>query len=277
MELALRLKKVAPSATLALTQKALELRAQGEDVVSLTAGEPDFSVAPHIASAIAEAAGKETHYTAVAGSPELKEAIIERYRAKGQTFEPAEVMASTGAKQCLFNAMLALVNEGDEVIVGAPYWLSYADMARIAGANVKVIESTEEEDFLLREGQLQQAISDNTKIVVLNSPSNPTGALYDKTSLAALAEVLRKHPKVVVIWDEIYDQITFGSHNFVSLLDVAPDLRDRTLIVNGCSKAYAMTGHRIGWALGPRALIAAMTKIQGQSTSNPSAPFSEGR
>lgn len=273
MKLATRLSAVAPSATLALTQKAAELRAAGQDVVALTAGEPDFPPPRTATEALKRAVDDgHTRYTPVGGRPEVKAAIVEAYAARGLTYAAQQVVVSTGAKQSIFNAALALLDPGDEAVVLAPYWVSYPDIARIAGANVVTVDTTEADGFVVRPEALDAALTDKARLLFLNSPSNPTGGLYTRADLEAVAEVLRRYPNLVVIADEIYAKFVYGDGGFTSLLDVAPDLQDRTLIIDGCSKAYAMTGLRLGWALGPQPLIAAMTKLQGQSTSNPSAP-----
>ncbi len=273
MRLSNRLKGVAPSATLALAQKAKELKQAGQDVVSLTAGEPDFACAPHIVQAMKDALDRgETRYVAVSGLPELREVIRAQYAARNLDYALDEIIVSTGAKQALFNAAMCLLEEGDEAIITAPYWLSYADMVRIAGAQVVQIQTHEEDGFVLSPGALEAAITERTRLLVLNSPSNPSGAVYSKEQLSALAEVLRKHPQIVVLCDEIYTALTYQEGGAPSLLEVAPDLKDRALVIDGVSKTYAMTGLRIGWALGPKTLVSAMGRLQGQSTSNANAP-----
>lgn len=273
MRLAKRLEGVAPSATLTLAQKAKELQAQGRDVVSLTAGEPDFDTPPHIVRALVEALERgETRYSAVAGITELRQALRDIYQRRGRSFGADDVVVSTGAKQAIFNALFALLEPGDEAVILAPYWLSYADMIRLTGGREVVVETTAEAGFAPDPAAIERALSERTRAILLNSPSNPSGAVYDRTQLGQIAEVLRRHPQVVIIADEIYERFIFGGAPFTSILDVAPDLEERTLIVNGCSKTYAMTGLRLGWALGPKALIAAMVKLQGQSTSNTSTP-----
>jgi aspartate aminotransferase len=270
MPLTSRLNGVAPSATLTLAQKARELAEQGRDVVNLTIGEPDFPTPRHVVEAMKRALDRgETKYTAVAGIDPLRRAIAERMRAEGLAYDPAEVIVSTGAKQSIFNAVLALIDDGLEAIVSAPYWLSYPDMVRFAGGKVVTVPTLEEDGFVMTPDALERAITDKTRVLFLNSPSNPAGALYEAGDLRAIAEVLERHPQVVVISDEIYDCFVYDGGRYASLLGVAPELKPRVLVVNGCSKRYAMTGLRIGWALGPRALISAMGRIQGQSTSNP--------
>ncbi len=272
MKLAARMASIAPSATLALNAEAQALRAQGRDVVSLTAGEPDFPCPGHIVEALVQAARDgATRYTPVAGIPQARSAVAERYRPL-LSVETDNVILTAGGKQALFNAMQCLLDPGDEVITPAPYWLSYRDMTMIAEGRFVPIETNESTDFLMSASDLEAKISSRTKLVVLNSPSNPTGALYGREELASLLDVIRAHPQVVLVFDEIYDQIVYPPATFVSPLDLAPDLADRMVVINGGSKTYAMTGLRIGWALAPKDLIKAMSKIQGQSTSNPSAP-----
>lgn len=269
MRLTDRLSGVAPSATLALAQKARELQQAGKDVVNLTVGEPDFPTPPHIIRAIEQALERgETKYTAVNGIPELREAIVKSFAAQGITYSPADVIVSTGAKQTLFNAALCLLQAGDEAIIPAPFWLSYIEMVRFAGAAPIVVETEESRAFAMTPDALKKAISPRTRVLFLNSPSNPAGALYEPGELRALADVLVKHPEITIISDEIYDSFVYGGRKYASLLQVAPELKDRTVVVNGCSKRYAMTGLRIGWAAGPKAFIAAMSTVQGNSTSN---------
>ena len=276
MKIASRLSNVAPSATLALAQRAREMAAEGQSVISLTAGEPDFPTPIAIIDGLKNGldAG-HTRYTAVAGTPELREAIRRKYAKQGLDFAIDEIIASTGAKQSLYNVMMATVDEGDEVIFASPYWLSYADMTRLAGGVPKILTTTEADRFVMSPAQLEAALTPKTRAVILNSPANPTGAVYDRDDLAALAEVLRKHPDVLIVSDEIYEHLIYGDRTFVSILDAAPDLKPRTVVVNGCSKSYAMTGLRLGWAAGPKPVIKAMSTIQGQCTSNPSAPVQD--
>lgn len=276
MKLATRLSRVAPSVTLSLTQTAKELRAKGRDVVALTAGEPDFASPPGAIEALVKAAeGGHTRYTAVPGTIALREAVKARHGAEGHDYEIDEIIVSTGAKQCLFNAFLALLDEGDEVLIPAPFWVSYPDMTKIAGGTPKTLPTKEEDGFQLQPEVLEAAITEKSRVLVLNTPSNPSGGVYERATLEGLAEVLRKHPQVLVISDEIYDRIVYPGVEHVSILDAAPDLKERVLLINGISKAYSMTGIRIGWALGPKPLIKAMSKLQGQSTSNPNAPAQE--
>ena len=269
--LAKRLDAVKPSATVAISQRAAELKAQGVDVISFSMGEPDFDP-PKVVSEAAKRAIDEgaSRYTAVRGIKPLLEAICEdsARRRGGQRHTPDEVVVSVGAKHSLFNLALALYDEGDEVIVPAPYWVSYPEQARIVGAEPVVVEP--DEGFRLTPERLEAAVTDKTKALILCSPSNPTGAAYTGEQLAALAEVIRRH-SFWVITDEIYAQLVYGGFEQKSLLEVAPDLRDRLCIVDGVSKTYAMTGWRIGWVLAPAHVAKACEKIQGQSTTNPTA------
>lgn len=276
MKLATRLDAVAPSATLALGQKAREMAASGKDVVSLTAGEPDFGAPKHVIEAMKASLDRgDTHYTAVPGIPELRRAVAERTCRGEVTYDENEVVVSTGAKQAIFNAVMALVDPGDQAIVLAPYWLSYADMVRIAGGEVVTVDTDEADGFVATPERLEAAITDKTRLLFLNTPSNPAGGLYSEAQLRDVAGVLRRHERVFVISDEIYGRCVYGVP-YTTLLDVAPDLRARILVIDGCSKSYAMTGLRIGWGVGPRPLISAMSKLQGQSTSNACAPAQHG-
>lgn len=276
MRLAQRLSRVAPSATLTLAAKAKAMKAEGQDVVSLTAGEPDFPTAPHIIAAIHRSLDRgDTTYTAVPGVPELREAVAAHHSRDDVPFAAENVIVSTGAKQSLFGAMQCLLDPGDKGVVIAPYWLSYADMIRVAGGEVEIVQTDEGSDFLAAPDRLDAALA-GARVLILNSPSNPSGAVYSAERMNAIASVLRKHPDVVIIADEIYDRFVYGDASYTSILDVAPDLAERILLINGCSKTYAMTGLRIGWAVGPKLLIGAMSRLQGQSTSNASAPMQAG-
>ena len=276
MHVASRLSKVAPSATLALAQRAREMAAAGQNVVSLTAGEPDFPTPRHILDALKASidAGK-TRYTAVTGTPQLRTAIRDKYVARGINYGLDQIIACTGAKQALYNGLMASVDDGQEVVFAAPYWLSYKDIVQLAGGVPVPIATHEDQGFLLSPQQLSDAITSKTRAVMLNSPSNPTGAVYGRDDLTALAEVLDAHPEVLIVTDEIYEHLVYGDSGFASILDVAPQLVDRTLVVSGCSKSYAMTGLRLGWATGPQPWIAGMAKLQGQCTSNPTAPVQD--
>ena len=267
------LDRVKPSPTIAVTTKAAELKAAGRDVIGLGAGEPDFDTPKHIqvAGKAAIESGK-TRYTAVDGVPELKQAICDKFkRDNGLSYEPSQVTVGTGGKQVLYNAFMATLNAGDEVIIPAPYWVSYPDMVLLAGGEPVVIEATLEHHFKITPDQLRAAITPKTKWFLFNSPSNPTGAGYSWDELKALTDVLIEFPHVWVITDDMYEHLAFGNFKFCTPAQVEPKLYDRTLTVNGVSKAYAMTGWRIGYAAGPEMLIKAMRKVQSQSTSNPSS------
>jgi aspartate aminotransferase len=272
-----RLAGIAPPATFALAQKAREMAAAGRDVVNLTIGEPDFQPPKHVIDAMKGALERgETKYTAIPGVPELREAIAERYRQEGFSYDPSEIVVSTGAKQCIFSAVMALVETGDDVIIPAPYWLSYQDIVRFAGAKPNIVKTSEANGFLLTPAELERAMTPRSRVLFLNSPSNPTGALYEADDLRALAAVLAKHPEITILADEIYDSFVYGGRTYASILGVAPELRDRVVKINGCSKRYAMTGLRIGWAAGPKPLISAMSRIQGLVTSNPNSAAQRG-
>jgi len=265
------LSRIKPSPTIAVTNLARELRAAGRDIIGLGAGEPDFDTPDHIKEAAIEAIRRgETKYTAVDGTPELKAAICRKFaRENGLAFEPSQITVGTGGKQVLYNAFMATIDPGDEVVIPAPYWVSYPDMVRLAGGEPVFVSCPEQTGFKLRPEDLDAAITARTKWVVLNSPSNPTGSAYTRDELADLAEVVRRHPHVRVLTDDIYEHLVYDGFVFHTFAQVAPDLADRTLTVNGVSKAYAMTGWRIGYAGGPKELIRAMATIQSQSTSNP--------
>lgn len=271
--LSTRVRQIAPSATLALNQKARELKAEGKDVVSLTAGEPDAPCPSHVTEAVARAVRNgETRYTAVAGIPEVRDAVAERYRAWGVHAD--RVILTAGGKQALYNAFLCLLEDGDQVLGFSPYWLSYPDMVALCGGRWRALPT--DSGFLPEAETLDAAIGPRTKAVVLNSPSNPTGAVIPEGRMRALTDVLRKHPHVTLIFDEIYDRLVYPNARFVSPLEVAPDLLNRTVLVNGGSKTYAMTGLRAGWAVAPPELVTAMSKVQGQTTSHASAPIQRG-
>ncbi|WP_136685880.1 pyridoxal phosphate-dependent aminotransferase [Falsirhodobacter xinxiangensis] len=265
------LSRVKPSPTIAVTNKARELQAAGRDVIGLGAGEPDFDTPQNIKDAAKRAidAGK-TKYTAVDGIPELKKAICEKFeRENGLKYTPAQVSVGTGGKQILYNAFVATLNPGDEVVIPAPYWVSYPDMVLLAGGTPVPVAAGIESNFKLTPEALDAAITPKTKWFIFNSPSNPTGAGYTRAELKALTDVLMKHPHVWVMSDDMYEHLVFDDFEFVTPAQVEPGLYDRTLTCNGVSKAYAMTGWRIGYAAGPAALIKAMGTIQSQSTSNP--------
>ena len=265
------LDRVKPSPTIAVTNKAAELKAAGHDVIGLGAGEPDFDTPQHIKDAgIAAIISGKTKYTAVDGIPELKQAICAKFkRDNNLDYLPSQVSVSSGGKQVLYNAFMATLNKGDEVIIPAPYWVSYPDMVLLAGGTPVVAEASLQTGFKLTADQLEAAITPNTKWFLFNSPSNPTGAGYTWDELKELTDVLMRHPHVWVMTDDMYEHLTFGDFQFCTPAEVEPRLYDRTLTVNGVSKAYAMTGWRIGYAAGPIELIAAMRKVQSQSTSNP--------
>lgn len=265
------LARVKPSPTIAVTNKAAELKAAGHDVIGLGAGEPDFDTPENIKqAAIAAMQAGKTKYTKVDGIPELKAAIVEKFaRENGLTYTPDQITVGTGGKQVLYNALVATLNPGDEVIIPAPYWVSYPDMVLLGGGEPVVVECGQNQGFKIGPEALDAAITEKTKWVILNSPSNPTGAAYTEAELLALADVLRKHPHVWVMTDDMYEHLVYDDFKFTTIAQLAPDLIDRTLTCNGVSKAYAMTGWRIGYAGGPAHLIKAMAKVQSQSTSNP--------
>ncbi|MDO8882817.1 pyridoxal phosphate-dependent aminotransferase [Pseudotabrizicola sp.] len=265
------LARVKPSPTIAVTTKAAQLKAEGKDVIGLGAGEPDFDTPQNIKDAAKRAidAGR-TKYTAVDGIPELKAAICAKFlRENGLTYTPAQVTVGTGGKQTLYNALMATCNPGDEVIIPAPYWVSYPDMVLLAGGTPVPVVAGIETNFKLTPAQLEAAITPKTKWFIFNSPSNPTGAGYTRAELRALCDVLLRHPHVWIMSDDMYEHLVFGDFEFCTPAEVEPKLYDRTLTCNGVSKSYAMTGWRIGYAAGPVALIKAMGTIQSQSTSNP--------
>ena len=265
------LTRVKPSPTIAVTTRAAELRAAGRDVIGLGAGEPDFDTPAHIrAAGIRAIEDGKTRYTAVDGIPELKAAISAKFsRDNGLDYTPSQVSVSSGGKQVLYNALMATLNPGDEVIIPAPYWVSYPDMVLLAGGTPVTIEATLETEFKITPDQLAAAITPRTKWVLFNSPSNPTGAGYSRDELKALTDVLMRHPHVWVMTDDMYEHLAYDDFTFCTPAQVEPALYDRTLTVNGVSMAYCMTGWRIGYAAGPEVLIAAMRKVQSQSTSNP--------
>jgi aspartate aminotransferase len=266
-----RVDQIKPSATIQVSMQAMALQAQGQDIVSLGFGEPDFDTPPHIRqAAIAAIEAGATRYTAVDGTPELKSAIIAKLqRENGLDFEPDQIIVSNGAKQSLFNLMMAVLNRGDEVIVPAPYWVSYPDMVKLAEGLPAILAASPENDYKITARELQNTLNDNTRMLILNSPSNPTGKVYSEREYAELGAVLVDHPKVFVACDDIYEHIYWGEGPYRTFLNACPELANRTLLVNGVSKGYAMTGWRIGYLAGPADLVAAMCKVQGQSTSCP--------
>ncbi|MFW2589916.1 pyridoxal phosphate-dependent aminotransferase [Sagittula sp. SSi028] len=264
---------VKPSPTVAVTQLARELQAKGRDIISLGAGEPDFDTPDNIkAAAIAAIEAGKTKYTPPDGIPELKQAICDKFaRENGLSYQPSQISVSTGGKQVLYNALMATLNPGDEVIIPAPYWVSYPDIVRLGQGTPVIVEGEEARGFKITPEALEAAITPATKWFIFNSPSNPTGAGYTEAELKALTDVLLRHDHVWIMSDDMYEHLAFDGFRFVTPAQVEPRLYDRTLTVNGVSKAYAMTGWRIGYAGGPEHLIAAMRKIQGQSTTNPSS------
>lgn len=263
--------RIQPSATLAMTSRVLELKAKGVDVIGLSAGEPDFDTPDFVKEAAIEAirAGK-TKYTNVDGTAELKAAIAAKFKRDNElAYEPAQISVNVGGKHTLFNALVATIDPGNEVIIPAPFWVSYPDIVQFAGGVPVIVKAGADQNYKIRPEQLDAAITPNTKWVILNSPSNPSGAAYTRDELAGLAEVIRRHPHVWVMADDMYEHIVYDGFEFTTIAQIAPDLYERTLTVNGCSKAYSMTGWRIGFAGGPAPLIKAMAKLQSQSTSNP--------
>jgi aspartate aminotransferase len=271
--LADRLSRIKPSPTIAVTTKALELKAAGKDVIGLGAGEPDFDTPDTIkAGAIKAIQQGQTKYTAVDGTPALKQAICAKFkRENGLDYKPNQITVGTGGKQVLYNALMATLNPGDEVIIPAPYWVSYPDMVLLAEGTPVIVSCSQNSGFKLRAEELEAAITPKTKWLILNSPSNPTGAAYTRAELKALTDVLVKHPHVWVMTDDMYEHLVYDGFEFTTPAQIEPKLYDRTLTVNGVSKAYAMTGWRIGYAGGPVELIKAIGAIQSQSTSNPSS------
>ncbi|MEO0382162.1 MAG: pyridoxal phosphate-dependent aminotransferase [Pseudomonadota bacterium] len=267
------LARIKPSATIAVTNKARELKAAGRDVIGLGAGEPDFDTPDNIKqAAVAAINDGKTKYTAVDGIPELKAAISAKFKKEnGLTYDASQITVGTGGKQVLYNALVATLNEGDEVLIPTPYWVSYPDMVLLAGGTPTFVEATMETSFKLTPEALDAAITPKTKWLIFNSPSNPSGAAYSRSELKALTDVLVKHPHVWIMTDDMYEHLVYDDFEFTTVAEVEPQLYERTLSVNGVSKAYAMTGWRIGYAGGPAHLIKAMAKIQSQSTSNPSS------
>ena len=266
------LKRIKPSPTIAVTQKARELRAAGKDVIGLGAGEPDFDTPDNVKNAAIKAIKSgDTKYTAVDGTPALKKAIIAKFKRENKlSYTADQITVGTGGKQVLYNAFMATLNKGDEVIIPAPFWVSYPDMVLLAGGKPKIVKCTEQEGFKLTPSKLRKAITKKTKWLILNSPSNPTGAGYTKKEIEELAKVLVKNKKVHILSDDIYEHIKYDNFNFYTIAQNSK-LKDRTLTMNGVSKSYAMTGWRIGYAAGPKDIIKAIGKIQSQSTSNPSS------
>ncbi|HIP52393.1 MAG TPA: pyridoxal phosphate-dependent aminotransferase [Chromatiales bacterium] len=271
--LSTRVQAVKPSPTLAVTARANEMRAAGKDVIGLGAGEPDFDTPEHIKEAAIQAIRDGfTKYTAVDGTPALKQAVIEKFRRdNGFDYAPEEILVSCGGKQSFYNLAQAVLDPGDEVIIPVPYWVSYPDMVLLAGAAPVLVTAGADQQFKITPAQLAGAITDKTKLVVINSPSNPTGLAYSREELEALGKVLLDHPRIIVATDDMYEHIRWSDAPFVNILNACPELADRALVLNGVTKAYSMTGWRIGYAGGPAEIIKAMKKIQSQSTSNPTS------
>ena len=267
------LNRIKPSATMVITAKAAQLKREGKKVIGLSAGEPDFDTPDHVKVAAIDAIHKGyTKYTNVEGIPELRQAIIDKFKKdNGLSYSINDVIVSTGGKQILFNALISSINKDDEVIIPAPYWVSYPDMTLLAGGKPVIVSCTQETDFKLTAKELEQVITKKSKWLILNSPSNPTGSCYSRKELEEIADVVRKHKNLYVMTDDIYEYIIYDNFEFFTFAQVAPDLKDRVLTVNGVSKSHCMTGWRIGYAVGPEILIKAMIKIQGQSTSNASS------
>lgn len=266
-----RVKSIKPSQTLAITARAKELRAQGLDIIGLGAGEPDFDTPEHIKDAAIQAIRDGfTKYTAVDGTPSLKQAIIDKFKRDNNIdYEMNQILVSVGGKQSSFNLLQALINPGDEVIIPAPYWVSYPDMTLLAEGVPVIVSAGIEQGYKITPDQLEAAITDRTRLIFINSPSNPTGAVYNRDELAALGNVLIKYPNVLIATDDMYEHILWTDMPFVNIVNACPELYDRTIVLNGVSKAYSMTGWRIGYCGGPADLVAAMKKTQSQSTSNP--------
>jgi aspartate aminotransferase len=273
LELSRRVQAIKPSPTLAVTARAAKLKAEGKDVIGLGAGEPDFDTPQHIKDAAIGAINKGfTKYTPVGGTPGLKQAVASKFkRDNGLDYAAKQILVSVGGKQSFFNLCLAIINPGDEAIVPAPYWVSYPDIVLIAEGKPVIVETGIEQGFKMTPRQLQAAITPRTKLVVINSPSNPTGAMYSADDLRALGEVLRAHPQVLIATDDMYEHVLLSGQKFVNILNVCPDLYPRTMTLNGVSKAYSMTGWRIGYCGGPENIVTAMENVQSQSTSNPTS------
>ncbi len=273
MRLSERVQAIKPSPTLAVTARAARLKAEGKDIIGLGAGEPDFDTPQHIKDAAIIAINKGfTKYTAVGGTPGLKNAVIAKFkRDNGFDYIPGQILVSCGGKQSFFNLTLSVINRGDEVIIPAPYWVSYPDIVLIAEGKPVIVEAGIEQGFKITAAQLEEAITPKTRMFVINSPSNPSGGVYTLDELKALGEVLLKHPNILIATDDMYEHILLSDRKFVNILNACPELYDRTIVLNGVSKAYAMTGWRIGYCGGPSHIITAMENIQSQSTSNPTS------
>ena len=274
IKLSKNLEKIAPSATVAMTQLARELKNEGKDVISLSAGEPDFDTPNHIKSAAIDAINRgETKYTAVDGIDELKEAIVKKFKRDNDlNFSKENISVAPGGKPIIYNAMIATLNPGDEVIIPSPYWVSYPDIVKLAGGTPVIIETSIEDNFKITDTKLKQSITEHTKWIILNSPSNPTGEVYTQYELESLIDVLKQHPNIYILTDDIYEHLLYDrSKKFITIGQLDDEINTRTLTMNGVSKAYSMTGWRIGYCGGPKTIIDAMRKLQGQSTSNPSS------
>jgi len=271
--LSIRVQQIKPSATLAITAKAAEMRAAGKSIISLSVGEPDFDTPKAAREAGIEAIHSGfTRYTAVAGIPELRRVIAEKFKRDNDLdYSADDILVSTGGKQCIYNLLMAVMNPGERAIIPAPYWVSYPDMVKLAEGAPVIVPTTAEADFKITAAQLDEVLCHRCKILFLNSPSNPTGMVYTAAELKAIGEVVRKHPDLIVATDDMYEKITFGGEPFATFAQVNADLKDQTITFNGVSKAFCMTGWRIGFCGGPNSIIKAMTKIQGQSTSNPNS------
>jgi len=268
-----RVSNIKPSPTLAVTALAAKLKAEGKDIINFSAGEPDFDTPEHIKTAAIAALKKGfTKYTDVSGTPELKKAIVGKFQRENKlVYKESQILVSCGCKHSLYNLFQALINDGDEVIIPAPYWTSYPDMVRLADGTPVIIKTSMKQNFKVSKSQLLGAINDKTRLIILNSPSNPTGACYTPDELKVLGTVLKDHPDVLIATDDIYEHILWGQKSFTNILNVCPELYDRTIVFNGVSKAYSMTGWRIGYLAGPEILVNAMKNIQSQSTSNPTS------
>ncbi|HEX5538601.1 MAG TPA: pyridoxal phosphate-dependent aminotransferase [Methylophilaceae bacterium] len=273
LELSQRVQTIKESPTLAVTARAARLKAEGRDIIGLGAGEPDFDTPQHIKDAAKKAIDQGfTKYTPVAGIPGLKKAIVAKFKNEnGFDYSDKEVIVGVGGKQCIFNLALAVLNPGDEVIIPAPYWVSYADIGLVAGAKPVIIQCGIEQEFKLTAQQLEAAITPKTKLFMINSPSNPTGSVYSLAELRALGEVLKRHPQILVATDDMYEHVNLSGEKFHNILNATPELKPRCIVLNGVSKAYSMTGWRIGYAAGPAYIIKAMEILQSQSTSNPTS------
>jgi len=266
------LKRIKPSPTIAVSQKARELKAAGKDIIGLGAGEPDFDTPDNIKKAAINAINKgETKYTAVDGTPALKKAVVDKFKRENNLdYSTEQISVGTGGKQIIFNAILATINSGDEVIIPAPYWVSYPDIVLLAGGTPKIVTCSENNNFKITPSELEKSITNKTKWIIINSPSNPTGSGYTQKELEALGEVLKKNKNVFILSDDIYEHIIYDDFKFFTIAQIK-ELKDRTLTMNGVSKSYAMTGWRIGYGAGPKDIIKAMAKLQSQSTTNPSS------